>query len=112
MINTTNNRTLCCSMNCKKRFECAKADINNKGVHCVEDYSSFGTGTCSDNGCEIDSWCGEDGNYKMFEPIPQFPYQFLHKFLLGEMSLNEALDKTIDEFWKLINEYLEKNSKE
>lgn len=115
MINITDNRTFCCSMNCKKRFECARADINNKGTHYVEDYSSFGTGTYSDNGCEIEHWCGENGDYKMFEPIEEkipFPFQFLEKFLLGEMSLNEALDKTIDEFWKLINEYLEKNSKE
>lgn len=69
MINTTDDRTLCCSRTCEKRFECAKADINNEGIHYVEDYSSFGTGTYTDNGCEIKHWCGKQGNYKMFEPI-------------------------------------------
>lgn len=62
-------KTLCCSDKCEKRFECAKADINNKGTHCVEDFYSFGTGTFTDNGCEIKHWCGEAGNWKMFEPI-------------------------------------------
>ena len=65
----TDYRTLCCSLTCEKRFECAKADINNEGTHCVEDYSHFGTGTFTDNGCEIEHWCGKLGDYKMFEPI-------------------------------------------
>lgn len=69
MINVTNSRTLCCSITCEKRFECGRADINNIGTYYVEDYSRFGTGTFTDNGCEIEHWCGELGNYKMFEPI-------------------------------------------
>ena len=66
---TTNDRTLCCSNTCEKRFECGKSDINNVGMHYVEDYSRFGSGTCTDNGCEIEYGCGKNGNYKMFEPI-------------------------------------------
>ena len=62
-------KTLCCSDKCEKRFECAKADINNRGIHCVEDFYSFGTGAFTDNGCEIVHWCGEAGNWKMFDPI-------------------------------------------
>ena len=69
MTNVTNSKTLCCSVTCEKRFECGRADINNIGTYCVEDYSRFGTGTFTDNGCEIEHWCGEEGNYKMFEPI-------------------------------------------
>lgn len=65
----TDNRTLCCSITCEKRFECAMADINNKGTHCVEDYSSFGSANYTDNGCEIEHCCGKLGDYKMFEPI-------------------------------------------
>lgn len=61
--------TLCCSDKCEKRFECARADINNAGMHYVENYYSFGTGTMTENGCEIEHWCGELGNYKMFESI-------------------------------------------
>ena len=60
-------KTLCCSDKCEKRFECARADINNEGMHCVENFYSFGTGTMTENGCEIEHWCGELGNYKMFE---------------------------------------------
>ena len=62
-------KTLCCSDKCEKRFECAKADINNKGTHYVEDFYFFGTGTFTDNGCDIVYRCGEAGNWKMFEPI-------------------------------------------
>ena len=69
MINLTGDRTLCCSDTCEKRFECGRCDINNSGTYLVEDYSSFGTGTFTDNGCEIEHWCGKEGNYKMFEPI-------------------------------------------
>lgn len=61
--------TLCCSTTCKKRFECAKSDINNIGTYCVEDFSSFGSGTFTDNGCEIEHYCGNLGHYKLFEPI-------------------------------------------
>lgn len=62
-------KTCCCSSHCKKYFDCQLADINNEGAHCVENWYSFGTGTFTDNGCEIEHWCGELGNYKMFEPI-------------------------------------------
>lgn len=67
--NEMSMRTLCCSTNCEKRFECGRADINNVGMHYVEDYSSFGSGQFTDKGCIIESWCGEQGNYKMFEPV-------------------------------------------
>ena len=69
MVNTTDDRTLCCSDSCKERFKCKRSYINNSGTHYVEDYSSFGTATYTDNGCEVEHWCGEQGDYKMFEPI-------------------------------------------
>lgn len=69
MINVTDDRTLCCSKTCEKRFECGKSDINNVGIYFVEDWSSFGSGTYTDNGCEIEYSCGKNGNYKMFEPV-------------------------------------------
>lgn len=68
-MTTTNDRTLCCSDTCEKRFECDRSHINHIGTYYVEDYSSFGTGTYTDNGCEIEHWCGKLGEYKMFEPI-------------------------------------------
>lgn len=61
--------TFCCSDKCEKRFECARVNINNEGTHFVENFYSFGTGTFADNGCKVKYWCGELGNYKMFEPI-------------------------------------------
>ena len=62
-------KTLCCSDKCERRFECAKHDINNEGISVCENFYSFGTGSITDNGCEIVHWCGEAGNWKMFEPI-------------------------------------------
>lgn len=61
--------TLCCSTTCKKRFECAQSTINNVGTHYVEDFSAFGSGTFTDNGCEIEHCCGSLGHYKLFKPI-------------------------------------------
>ena len=69
MTNLTNDRTLCCSDTCEKRFECGRSHINHIGTHYVEDYSSFGTGTHTGHGCEIKYWCGKLGDYKMFEQI-------------------------------------------
>lgn len=62
-------KTICCSDKCERRFKCAKADINNEGIAACENFYSFGSGIMTENGCEIDHWCGELGNYKMFEPI-------------------------------------------
>lgn len=64
-----NMGTLCCSDKCERRFECARAGINNEGSHCVEDFSSFGSGIYADTGCEIEYWCGKLGDYKIFEPV-------------------------------------------
>ncbi len=69
MIHITDNRTLCCSMTCEKRFECGRVDINNVGTYFVEDYSSFGSCNYTDDGCEVEHYCGKLANYKMFESI-------------------------------------------
>ena len=63
------NRTLCCSSTCKRLAECGLHYTNNIGEHYIEDWSNFGSGTFTDKGCIIEDWCGESGNYKMFEPI-------------------------------------------
>lgn len=67
-------RTSCCSRTCEKRYECRRSDINNFGTFCVEDFSSSATGHFTANGCEIDYWCGKQGNYKMFEPLENSCY--------------------------------------
>ena len=59
----------CCSDSCKRRLECSKYCINIDGECFVEDYANFGSGTFTDNGCEVEYWCGELGDYKMFEQI-------------------------------------------
>lgn len=71
-------KTVCCS-DCERKFECAKHAINNNGVHFSEDYYNYGSYAYSDNGFEIKYWCGNLGNYKMFE-------QIIHKW-------NELYDK-------------------
>lgn len=59
--------TTCCSMKCEKRWNCAKHCFNNVGEYPSEDYFTFGSGSISSNGCKVNYWCGELGNYKMFE---------------------------------------------
>lgn len=61
--------TTCCSLQCEKKHDCAKHCFNNVGAYPSEDYSTFGSGSISNNGCTVEYWCGELGNYKMFEPI-------------------------------------------
>lgn len=62
-------KTCCCSSHCKKYFDCQLADINNEGTNIVENYHEWGSGTFTDEGCVIEDYCGELGDYKMFEPI-------------------------------------------
>lgn len=68
--------TTCCSTRCEKRYECNKHCFNNVGSYTSEDFYTFGTGSISSEGCKEEHWCGELGNYKMFEPIKkQTDYQ-------------------------------------
>ena len=69
MTNIENNKTLCCSNTCKKRFECNENVINHSGTYLVEDWSNFGSGIISMNECKTEYWCGELGDYKMFRPL-------------------------------------------
>ena len=62
-------KTCCCSSHCKKYFDCQLADINNEGMNIVENYHEWGSCTYTDEGCVIEHYCGELGDYKMFEPI-------------------------------------------
>lgn len=101
----------CCSDDCKKKFECALHFLNIDGDCYVEDYSHFGAGTYTDNECRIEHWCGKLGDYKMFEPIEKilFPFQYLEAYLLGEMDFDAAIDSTIEEADRLIEEYLKRH---
>lgn len=40
-----------------------------------------------------------------------FPFQFIDKYLLGQISLDDAVDKTIEELNRLIEEYVNKHLK-
>lgn len=62
-------KTVCCSNVCELRQKCAKHAINNEGINYCEDFSFFGSGTISGDGCTTDYWCGELGKHKMFEPV-------------------------------------------
>lgn len=61
--------TLCCSNICEKRTECKKHSMNNEGIHYVEDFYYFGSGSIGVDGIKESWWCGKLGDYKMFEPI-------------------------------------------
>lgn len=67
MIIPTDNRTLCCSLQCERRSTCGRADINNIGTFYVENWYSFGSGNYTNNGWEIEHYCGPQGNWKMWE---------------------------------------------
>ena len=59
----------CCSIKCEKRYDCAKHCLNKVGTYPSEDYSTFGSGTITPDVYTVNNWCGELGNYKMFEQV-------------------------------------------
>lgn len=61
--------TVCCSENCKMADYCAIHASNNLGTYPCNDYSRYGSGTITSDIVTVNYWCGENGNYKMFEPI-------------------------------------------
>ena len=61
--------TTCCSLQCEKKYDCAKHCFNVVGAYPSEDYSTFGSGSISNKGCKVNYWCGEFGDYKMFELV-------------------------------------------
>ena len=51
----------------------------------------------------------KEEDFETEELIP-FPFQFLEKYFLGEVTLYEAIKSTIDEVDRLIIEYVEKHN--
>lgn len=69
--------TLCCSNVCEKRTECKKHSMNNEGMHYVEDFYYFGSGSIGVDGIKENWWCGELGDYEMFRPIKLTQEEFV-----------------------------------
>lgn len=40
----------------------------------------------------------------------KFPFQYLERYLLGEISFEVACDNTMEECYRLIEEYIEKHN--
>ena len=38
-----------------------------------------------------------------------FPFQYIEKYLLGKMEYDHAIDSTIEEVYRIIEEYIDKN---
>ena len=62
-------RTVCCSNECERQFECALHSINNEGTNYCENFYNFGSGSISSEGCTEHWWCSEKGNWGMFEQV-------------------------------------------
>lgn len=87
-------KTCCCSSHCKKYFDCQLADINNEDMNIVEDYHEWGSGTFTDEGCVIEHYCGELGDYKMFVPVEKITITVTQELDLGS---DEEIQRHIDE---------------
>lgn len=85
--------TYCNSTQCEKRHLCAKHGMNIKedSDYFAIDYSSYGSGKCTEQGCEIDHWCGELGDYKRFEPIKYTQFDRFKPMNINELA--EWIDK-------------------
>ena len=62
-------RTVCCSNECERQFECALHSINNEGTNYCENFYNFGSGSISSEGCTEHWWCSEKGNWDMFVQV-------------------------------------------
>lgn len=40
----------------------------------------------------------------------KFPFQYMEKYLLGEMDFDAACDSTMEECYRLIEEYIKNNA--
>ena len=61
------NITCCIGSQCQKRHECAKYGANlPNGTYPSVDYSTMGSGGANQ---PTIIWCGDNGIYKLFEPI-------------------------------------------
>ena len=85
----------CCSMTCEKRYECARHSINKTGLYASEDYSTFGSGSISAEGCKVIFSCGEAGEYKMFSQATNNAFS---------ISLEAVKQQTALEILDIINE--------
>lgn len=70
-------------------YKCIHTDVCN-GKFDVEEY-----------GCKCEEYAEE-------VKIP-FPFQYLDQYFLGESNWGAAIDSTIEEAYRLIEEYLEKH---
>lgn len=63
----------CISETCKKHLNCKRYVLNlpYNEYHTLEDLSSFGSGKCSSEGCSVDYWCGQLGDYKMYLEVKE-----------------------------------------
>ena len=76
----------CCSYDCKKKHECAIHFLNVEGECYVEDYSKYGSGTYTDDNCNIEYSCGELGNYKMFVPVKKTIFEKIKAMDIDEFA--------------------------
>ncbi len=51
----------------------------------------------------------KEEDFETEETIP-FPFQFVNKYFLGEITMDDAVSQTVDEVERLIKEYVEKHN--
>jgi hypothetical protein len=63
---------VCGSTNCKRYDVCKRAihEEENKW-YCSVNWHDYGSGAFTDNGIKEEWYCGERGNYAMFEPLDE-----------------------------------------
>lgn len=63
----------CISENCENHLTCKRymENLPRYETHTLEGLLSFGSGSCSNEGYDIDYWCGPLGNYKMYIEVEE-----------------------------------------
>lgn len=62
---------LCCSSVCEQAAECGRHVRNDRSgeLQQVENLDSFGSASISAEGIKESYWCGEKGDWRMFEKV-------------------------------------------
>ena len=64
----------CYGDGCSKKYDCLRWIGNQRlwatGIYTTENLATFGSASIGTDGIKENFWCGSQGNYAMFEPIP------------------------------------------
>lgn len=82
---------------CKMKDTCALHNPED-GSHEYIDFSSYGSGHITQDDVSVEVWCGDDGNYKRYQPIENKDTVDTSKQLSARIQLKQPPDPSHDTY--------------